>query len=156
MFFILRKALPQKKVLLVSSFGEVLTMIHLLPSPSGKVSLKATEGDNKLLQRFALHFYPLSSKSRFRSILPLSPKGTAMTAKNVSKQQKGYVCRRGEVALANRVSKRRERSFILKSYERRLLFAFLTSIDGYAATFPKGESKILSLNSKIQYADGGL
>ena len=56
MFFILRKALPQKKVLLVSSFGEVLTMIHLLPSPSGKVSLKATEGDNKSLLRFTFRF----------------------------------------------------------------------------------------------------
>ena len=46
----------------------------------------------------------------------------------------------GRVAFANIVSKRRERSCILKSYERRLLFAFLTSIDGYAATFPEGDS----------------
>ena len=47
----------------------------------------------------------------------------------------------GRVAFANEMSKRRERSCILKHYERSLLFAFATSIDGFAATFPKGESE---------------
>ena len=56
----------------------VLFMFYFLPSPSGKVSLKATEGDNKSLLHFALHFYPLSSKSRLRSILPLPPKEEAV------------------------------------------------------------------------------
>ena len=36
-----------------------------------------TEGDNKLLLHFDLLFYPLSTKSRLRSILPLSPKEKA-------------------------------------------------------------------------------
>ena len=36
-----------------------------------------TEGDNKLLLFIALRFYPLSSKSRLRSILPLPPKEEA-------------------------------------------------------------------------------
>ena len=58
----------------------VLFMFYFLPSPSGKVSLKATEGDNKSLLHFALHFYPLSSKSRLRSILPLPPKEEALFA----------------------------------------------------------------------------
>ncbi len=58
----------------------VLFMFYFLPSPSGKVSLKATEGDNKLLLHFALHFYPLSSKSRLHSILPLPPKVEALFA----------------------------------------------------------------------------
>ena len=58
----------------------VLFMFYFLPSPSGKVSLKATEGDNKLLLHFALHFYPLSSKSRLHSILPLPPKEEALFA----------------------------------------------------------------------------
>ncbi len=47
----------------------------------------------------------------------------------------------GRVAFSNEMSKRRERSCILKHYERSLLFAFATSIDGFAATFPRGESE---------------
>ena len=34
----------------------VLFMFYFLPSPSGKVSLKATEGDNKSLLRFTFRF----------------------------------------------------------------------------------------------------
>ena len=70
-----------------SSFGGSGILIYEnLPSPTGKVANRAvfrddlTEGNNKSLLRFTLHFYPLSAWRSFHSVNPLPPKEEARFA----------------------------------------------------------------------------